>query len=140
MALVHGHDGQVQALKYFLNKDFSEDQKLRLFINDITPDRATVAADLTEMSTLGYAAKDLAGANWAVAAGATESDPAQASYAQQVFTFEAGDTVPVYGYYVQGAVTGKLLWVERFTDGPYPIANLGDQIKITPKFTQGGVV
>jgi hypothetical protein len=40
----------------------------------------------------------------------------------------------VYGYFVVQTTSGILLWAERFSDGPYPIANNGDQIKVTPRF------
>ena len=49
------------------------------------------------------------------------------------FTSSAGSqNQPVYGYYLTQTTSGKLMYVERFTDAPYTIVNNGDVIKVTP--------
>jgi hypothetical protein len=109
------------------------DQTLFLYVNDITPDDDTVTATLTEMSTLGYASKNLVKGNWVVTQGAS-GQPASAAYATQTWTFAAGGAVTVYGYGVKDSVSGKLLWAERFTN-PKAVGSLNDQVIVTPKFT-----
>ncbi len=120
-------------LKFALGVLVPGDQTLKLFVNNYTPDDTTVAASLTEMSTLGYAAKTLTKTNWNAAAGAT-GQPASGSYATQTWTFTAGAAVTVYGYFVIDSTTGLLLWVESFAV-PKTVQNNGDQIIITPTLT-----
>jgi hypothetical protein len=133
MALLVPNDGEVDALSYYVNKSAPQDLVLRLFTNNITPAETDTAATYTEASGGGYAAITLTGANWTVTAG----NPSTAAYAQQVFTFTGALTgnAQVYGYFLTRAASGKLAHAERFSDGPYAIANNGDQIKITPQIT-----
>jgi hypothetical protein len=100
--------------------------KLHLFTNDATPLEATVLAGLTECDVAGYAATTLSAPTVA-----TVGDVTTATYSQQTFTFTAATTV--YGYYLTDNGGTKLLWAERFTDGPYRIPSGGGEIKVTPK-------
>lgn len=120
-------------LEYLLGVVVPANQELFLYVNDITPDDDTVAATLTEMSTLGYTVKTLTKTSWSVAQGAT-GQPATASYATQTWTLTAGSAVTVYGYGVRDSGTGKLAWAERFTN-PKTVGTVGDQVIVTPKFT-----
>ncbi len=106
-------------------------QTLKLFVNNYTPVDASVAADFTEMSTLGYAAKTLTKTSWTVG---QVSSVAQGSYPEQTWTFTAGTLVTVYGYYIVDATSGLLLWAENFSSSK-DVQNSGDLIKITPKIT-----
>lgn len=108
-------------------------QILKLFVNNYTPIDATLASDLTEMSTLGYAAKALTKTAWVNTAGATGAVN-NGAYATQTWTFTAGTAVTVYGYFVTDTTTGLLLWAEPFVS-PKVIQNTGDQIIITPALT-----
>ncbi len=109
----------------------SSNLELRLFVNNLTPVDASVLADFTEMSTHGYAAKTLTGGSWSVS---TVSGKAEASYAQQTFSFTAATAVLVYGYYIVDTGAGKVVQAERFAS-PQTIELLGDAIRITPKIT-----
>jgi hypothetical protein len=133
MALVVPNDGEVDALSYYVNKSAPQDLVLRLFTNNITPAETDVAATYTEAAGGGYASITLTGASWTVTGGA----PSDASYAQQTFTFTGVLTgnASVYGYYLTRVTSGKIAHAERFSDGPYAIANNGDAIKVTPKIT-----
>ena len=132
MALLVPDAGELQLLTMALKKATVETQTLKLFVSNTTPAEGDTAGTYTEMSTLGYAAITLVRANWTVA---TVTGTTTADYPQQTFTFTAGSAVNVYGYYIIETTSGVLLWAERFSDGPYPIANTGDQIKITPKIS-----
>jgi hypothetical protein len=125
MSLVCPDEAEVNMLGRILNKD---DPVIKLYTNDVTPDEATGSSDLTEASGNGYTDKGLPGSGW----GITSNGTTTGSYAQQVWTF-TGALGNVYGYYLMNNAKDELLWVERFTDGPYNIQNDGDQIKITPK-------
>lgn len=130
MAIVVPNNGEGDFLSYFVNKSSPENLVLRLFTNNITPAETDTAATYTEASGFGYAAITLTGASWTV----TEGAPSNASFAQQTFTF-TGALGNVYGYHCTRVTSGRIAYSERFTDGPYNIANNGDQIKITPAVT-----
>lgn len=123
------NEGEVQLLGMMLGKTSMETFRLKLFTNNITPAETDTSASYTEASGFGYAAIDLTASNWTVGSG----DPADASYPLQSFSF-TGALGNVYGYYVVGVTSGKVLWAERFSDGPYSITQSGDSIKVTPKF------
>lgn len=130
MPLLIPNNGEGDALSYFLNKATPENLVLRLFTNNITPSETDVSATYTEATGFGYASLTLTGASWVI----TEGSPSNAAFAQQVFTF-TGALGNVYGYFVTRATSGRIAFAEKFTDGPYPIVNNGDQIKITPQVT-----
>lgn len=120
-------------LEFALGVNVPNNQSLKLFVNDYTPVDASIAANFTEMSTLGYAAKPLTKTAWVVTAGG-DGQVAEAAYAQQTWTFTAGALVNVYGYFIVDSVSGLLLWAERFASAK-PVQNTGDQIIIVPKIT-----
>lgn len=126
MSLVLVNQGESRVLTSF----FAENMTLRLNTNDVTPAETDTEAGYTEASGNGYSAKALTGGSWSISGTA----PTQAAYAQQTFTF-TGNLGNVYGYYVTRDADSKLMFSERFSDGPYNIVNNGDQIKITPQFT-----
>lgn len=126
MALVTPVQGEAILLQRFL----SVDTTLRLFTNNYTPDDSTTEASVTEMSGYGYSAIALSSASWSYQ---TATSPAEASYAQQTFTLTSGP-VDAYGYYVTQDSDDKLLWAEKFTDGPYSIPAAGGTVRVTPKF------
>jgi len=123
MTLIVPDEGKVFLIKRSLNIISVEDLRLRLYTNDVTPAQNSVFSTFTEASGFGYSGVTLVGSSYTVVSGVT------ASYPQQTFTF-SGALGKVYGYFVTGGVT--LGWAERFTNGPYNVANSGDQIKLTP--------
>jgi hypothetical protein len=132
MALLVPNGGEVIALSYLVNKSAPENLVLCLFQSNTTPAETDTIATYTEATFTGYANITLAGASWTVTGGA----PSSATYAQQTFTSTAGSqSQNIYGYYLKRATSGDLVYVERFTDGPYLIANNGDAIKVTPAIT-----
>jgi len=99
---------------------------LGLFTNTTEPAESANLAAISEPSGNGYERKTLARGSWTINADL-------ASYAQQVFT-ATGNWGNVYGYFIATSSdgSGKLLGVELFANGPYNVANSGDEIKITP--------
>lgn len=126
MALLVPNNGEVDALKYFLNVSGPENLVLRLFTSDTTPSETDTADTYTEASGYGYSAIALVAANWVV----IEGNPTVATHPLQTFTFTGGLGF-VYGYYLTRASSGRLAYAERFSDGPYPVVNNGDQVKVT---------
>ena len=132
MALLTPNQGEEIALGALLNKTAPQDLDLCLFKNDYTPVEGTTEANVTAADFTGYAVIQLTAASWTITQGA----PTSAAYAQQTFTSTAGSqNQPIYGYYVKQRTSGKLVWAERFSDGPYTIVNNGDAIKVTPTIT-----
>ena len=101
----------------------SEGQILKLYSNDVDPEASTTVTQFTEFTGDGYSAKTLESTNWSVAAGV-------ATTTSQTWEF-TGATGEVYGYYLVGASTGKLLAAERFSNGPYTVAVSGDKITVS---------
>lgn len=132
MTLKVPNQGEQDAIEAFLNISPAEDLVLKLYKNDKTPDDADTEADYTEADFVGYDAIPLSPTEWDV----TPGDPCVAVQPVQSFISTAGgQSQNVYGYFVIGAISGRLKWAERFTDGPYDIVNLDDEIKVTPRFT-----
>lgn len=130
MALLVADAAEAVMLANILNKTAPQNLLLKLYTNDYTPVEGETEASYTEAAGFGYAALTLTGANWTITPGA----PSLASYAQQTFTF-SGALGLVYGYFVVQAVSGLIMWGERFTDGPYTIAQAEDQIRINPSLS-----
>ena len=132
MTLVLPDAAEDLILQHFFNKTAPQNQTLKLFKSNTTPGEGDTAATYTVADFTGYANISLTGADWTITPGA----PTAAAAPQQTFSSSADQAAQsVYGYYVVQAVSGLLMFAERFTDGPYVIANNGDQIKITPQFT-----
>jgi hypothetical protein len=133
MTIMVPNQGELIALEALVNKTAPQDLRLKLYKNNKTPTETDTEADYTEADFTGYAFKNLAGANWNSTGGA----PSDVTYnAVQTFTSSAGSqNQPVYGYYLVQQTSGKLVYAERFTDGPYTIVNNGDNIAVTPKLT-----
>lgn len=131
MPLIIPTASENKLLEFMLGKSVPGDQILKLYVNNITPADADVAATYTEMSTHGYVAKTLLKANWTVAQNAGVAEAVQAA---QTWTFTAAAAVTVYGYFVTDTTSGLLVWSERFTTGKV-IQFAGDQIIVTPKIT-----
>jgi len=132
MTLVLPNQGEQITLEALVGKTAGQNLKLKLFKSNTTPAEADTEATYTEADFTGYAEITLTAANWTYTAGA----PGHVDYAQQTFTSSAGSqSQSVYGYYLTQVTSAKLVWVERFSDGPYVIVNNGDAIKVTPVIT-----
>jgi hypothetical protein len=129
MALVVPDEGEVQLLKMITGAGAQEDFLLKLYTNAGPPAEADVAATYTEATLAGYAAITLThGAGWTVS---TTAGVTSAVFAAQTFSFTGGPQT-INGYYLVGAVSGKLLWAEAFASAANIPAG-GGSIQITPK-------
>lgn len=135
MALVFGNAAEGISLAYMVNKAVPEDLVLRLYRNDVTPGETDTLATYQEATFSGYSAITLTGSSWVI----VEGGPSQATYDRQSFTSDADQSAQlIYGYYFTRAVTGDYVTAERFSDGPYTIANAGDRIRVTSALTSAG--
>jgi len=130
MTLLVPNAAEVIIMENFLNKTAPQDLVIKLYSSDTTPAETDTVATYTETSGGGYSDETLVAANWTVTPGA----PTSASYPEVVFAF-TGAAGNIYGYYIVQAVSGDLVWAERFTNGPFNVQNNGDEIKVTPNIT-----
>ena len=134
MALVVPNEGELQLLDKMLRAALSVDEAyiLKLFQNNYTPDANATSTLFTESNFTNYVAMTLSRANWN--ASTLVSGKAQSSYGANPQTWTCGVTGNVvYGYWVEGASSGKVLWAERFAVAR-TLAE-GDVLNITPQFT-----
>src|SRR4051812_4198071 len=148
MALLVPHEGELQILTDLLGQGSREDWQLGLFNSNITPSEGDTASTYTahEAAFTNYARKPLTRAigatywNTPVSQAPSGSPPwssrsqvghSQYGSAAQSWTCGAtGDTV--YGYFVLGATSGKLIFAEAFSTSR-TLAN-GDTIQVQPVF------
>jgi len=128
MTLVVPNSAEVLILGYILNKNAPTELNIKLYANDIIPSEADTVSTYVEVSGGGYVEKQLTAASWSISAG----NPSTSEHPQVPWVF-SGVAGLVYGYYVVRRTGGELLWAERFTNGPYNIAQNGDEIRVTPR-------
>lgn len=133
MALVTPDEGELELLDKMLKDALSVDENylLKVYSNNYTPVQGSTGTNFTAATFTNYVIKTLTRAGWNAAT--TVSNKATSTYGtDQVWTCGAtGQTV--YGYWIEAATSGKVLWGERFTD-PLPLSN-GFVLTITPKLT-----
>lgn len=112
--------------------DVDESYSLRLFRNDLTPDRFSTLADFTEATFLGYFRWDLTRAGWSVPT--IDNGRAVSQWEGDVvkWTLATGSQT-LYGYYIVAPATAKVAWCERFNT-PRTL-NAGDQLIVVPRLT-----
>jgi hypothetical protein len=132
MTLVFVSSGESRVLDLLLNKVAQEDYLMALHSNSWAPTKPTVLGDLTEVTGGGYARATMPfPSSWFVVA-SNANGLAEATYPQRqwIFTASIGN---VHGYYVVGSTSGRLIYQEKFGDGPYSVVRSGDQINIDPR-------
>ena len=99
---------------------------LRLFTNDITPDKPDWPTRYTECTLPGYAKVPLDGSQWY---GSSADGVATYDYPAVYWTFQSyvAPPVTVYGYYVTDPGNSVVVWAERFAS-PIMIPNVGRQV------------
>ena len=130
MALVcPDQKGEILLLQYIVGMTLADNPVLHLYSNNLTPSDSTTIAQLTEVSSSGYAAITLLSAQWTTtqAGGVTT-----AVYSEQTFAFTT--VAESYGYYVTDE-SNNPLWLERFVGAPFQIPDGGGTISITAKLT-----
>lgn len=127
--MVIPNPSELKMLRTLMGLEAAEDLVLHLFRNNYTPGVNDVVSSYTEMSSLGYGEIQIPKASWSIVTdGGTNR--AVATYPEQVWTFQDGTAVTVYGYYITRQTTGDLWYAERFATS-HVVQNLGDKIKLT---------
>lgn len=134
MPLVVPDQGELELLDKMLKDALSTNENyiLKLYKNDVTPTNVFAPGSFTEADFTNYAARTLSRATWNAAV--TVSGKAESSYGTSPQSWTCGASGnTVYGYWVEGAASAKVLWAERFSTSR--VLASGDVLNITPKFT-----
>jgi hypothetical protein len=135
MPLVVPDEGEIQLLQKMLKNALSTDETylLKLYRVDYTPISTTAKGSFTEANFTGYAARTLTRALWSAAI-TNSSSAGEASYGTSPSSWTCGTTGnTIYGYWVEGTTSAKVLWAERFSTSR--VLASGDILNITAKFT-----
>jgi len=122
MAIFFPQVGDQKALSDFLSN--GENWTIKLYSSNTTPAASDTAATYTEASFTGYASKTLTrsitSGTWSTPSTAT---PSVSNYNSGTgLTWNSTSAQTVYGYYVVGAVSGTLIYAERFSS-PISLVN-----------------
>ena len=126
MALAFPNQGEDLVLDAITNKTAPQNLKLKLFkLPASDPGETATESSFTEADFTGYS--EDASITWGSSSSGTITGD------KSTFTSSAGSqNQNVYGYYLVQTTSGKLVYYEYFTNGPYNIANNGDKIEVTP--------
>lgn len=134
MPLIVPDQGELELLDKMLKDALSVDENyiLKLYKNDYTPASASAPGSFTEADFTSYAARTLTRTNWNAAV--TVGGKGESSYGTTPQSWTCGASGnTIYGYWVEGAASAKVLWGERFSTSRV-LAN-GDILNLSPKFT-----
>lgn len=115
MNMVIPNEGKILALDRWLDPDSStgEDWVIRLYSNNYTPIPASTLASFTEATFTGYSAVTLDPADFATAT--ITSDVAYSTNSvTPTYTCTGGGGQTIYGWYAEGATSGKVLAAQKF--------------------------
>jgi len=121
--------GEVAILDFIFKTTTPETQKLKLYLNDISPAESDTAGTYTEATISGYALVSLVRATWNGAS--TSVGISTNTYPAQTFSFTGTGTI--VGYYVVGATSSTLLFAERLFSTPGQVFNNGDSLVLSLK-------
>lgn len=131
MSLIVPDVGELIVMKTLKNGTGLGNWYCMLFQNNYTPVATTVYADLTEATYTGYLAQlQNFGTPTEVSGKAKMVGTAPLNFVVTV----TGSPVTVYGYFIGDALTGEVVYAERFSS-PQVMQNAGDTIGITLSFT-----
>ncbi len=130
MPLVAPDVSEDRMLQYIVNITTPSLILIRLFVNNLTPDRTTIDSDPTEATEAGYAAIPLP--SWTtVDAGA---GLLTAEHADVTFTLT--ESASIYGYWMTN--DDGMVWIERFSGAPFTLPSGGGTIVVSPSLTIDG--
>ena len=132
MGLVVPDEGEIELLrKMLIDLADTETYSLRLYKNNYLPSSTTTSTDFTEANFDGYAAITFNRTDWSTPTIDLYGE-ASCTAAQKSWTCGShGNTI--FGYYVLGSTSGKVLWAEKFASSR--ILNNNDVLHVGPNFT-----
>jgi hypothetical protein len=134
-------EGTVQLCKDILGAAALETWQLHLYQNNHTPAESDTTSNYTESTFTGYSSqlltRDTSAGHWATpvsqaptGAWSGATNVAESTYASQSWSPTSSQTV--YGYYVTGNTSTKLIFAELFASAKN-LSN-GDTLSLTPRF------
>lgn len=129
MSLLIPSESDALILNIILGKQTAPStQTLRLFKNDYVPSKSSTLSGVTEATQEGYVPITLNSSNWLID---TLAGVTSANYPEQTFTFS--ELAVIYGYYVTVTINSieYLLWIERFSNGPYELPSAGGSVSVS---------
>lgn len=126
--------GELELLDRLLKDTLSqnEDYLLKLYQNNYSPDANSASGSFTAATFTNYAARTLTRAGWNSAV--MNSGKAESSYSTAPLSWTCGASGnTLYGYWVEGSMSGKALWAEKFTTAR--VLASGDVLNLTPVFS-----
>lgn len=145
MAMVIPNEGEVQLLTDLLGGGTLENWSLRLYKTNVTPAETDTPASYTVADFTSYANKTLTrtigAGNWSTPASGSptnswsaEASVAESAYGSSAQSWTNGGASPqtIYGYYIVGATSTKLIAAESFAASR--TLNQNDSLSFTPRF------
>jgi len=118
-----------EGMPWILSASTNDSLTMKLFTNDITPDRDTVVADLTEAAWTGYAGQGLSFGEWNNAG--FIGHVAFLSAPDRTFANTSASPVTTYGYWIETS-GGEILVCSRFDPAPKTLDALTGELDVTP--------
>jgi hypothetical protein len=122
-------------LEMLLNRRAPEDLTLRLYTNKVAVHRRSALGEIVELTGHGYRPRPLAALDWALA---DEGDRVVATQPKVTWTFEDGEAVTVFGFYMTWQASGILAWLEPMKR-PQTIEFEGDNVTVVPRYSLRGM-
>lgn len=120
--------GEIDILSYFVNKSTPEDIKLKLFVNDMVPQKDYTIQNFIELSQGFYDDVSLIPANWEYHLAELEGKPTNVLIYPTVMFNVRSFVGTIYGYYGVGTRTGALKFYSAFAE-PIKCSTEGADIK-----------
>jgi len=124
VAMLIPNEGEIQLLTDLLAGGTLENWTLKLYSSNTTPAETDTAATYTEATFTGYSAKTLtrtlSGSTWSTPATNStntvnsEAADAKSSYGASAQSWSATSAQTIYGYFIVGATSTKLIAAEKF--------------------------
>jgi hypothetical protein len=127
------NEGKTELLnKQVKNTSDSESYIVNLFTNDYTPDQYTTALDFVAWASGGGGPRTVARGAWADAYLDGTHAVIESTSNPLAWSVTSGSPT-IYGHYVVGASSGKVLWCERWSTPAAP--TVGQSLLLTLKFS-----
>ena len=126
---MYGNIVPIAGRETFIKKVLNQTIYVRLFVNDLDPDKDTKIDDIVECSLSGYSAIVLSYSDWEIQSQTYTVQAQTVNYLE----FQFNESGTIYGYYLTDS-DGNLLSVEKFYPSPVEVYNDGKKLKFKPLF------
>lgn len=133
MALSLSREGELLVLESIIKDNLT----LRLFLNGTHPSKTMIFKDFIEVKGGGYKPQEMLRSDWDFK---DINGRLAVVHPTVFFVFMSAVKDEIYGSYGTKTVDGKekVIWAERFQDGPYIVLNRGDDVTVDPTIKLGG--